>query len=74
MSFKFELIKKRRNHLGISQEGLARVLEKSRRTIVNWEDGNTSPRSDELPALSEALGVKVSDFFGRPARSVGRGG
>lgn len=49
----------RRRDVGLSQEGLAAVLEVDRSTIVRWERAETSPQPWHRPRLAEALGISL---------------
>lgn len=54
-----ESIKQRRERAGLSQEQLAEEMGVSSGTIYHWENGNASPKWNQVPALAAALGVKV---------------
>ena len=46
---------------GLSQEELGEKVDVTRQTISNWELGETSPNSDQLKALSQALNVSIDE-------------
>ena len=46
-------IKRKRRAAGLSQEMLARRVDVTLRTIVNWESGKTVPTLANAKALSE---------------------
>jgi transcriptional regulator with XRE-family HTH domain len=49
-------MKKRRQELALSQRSLAELLRVTSFTVLNWENGNTTPRVDFMPAIIEFLG------------------
>lgn len=53
-------IKRARERLRISQKELAAQLGVNVKTVDNWENGRTSPKSS-LGALEEALGISLSE-------------
>lgn len=46
-----------------SQEFVARHMEVSRATIVNWERGNTEPSASEAIKLADLFGVTVKQLM-----------
>jgi len=74
-------LRRLRATLGLSQEGLARVLDVSGRTVERWEAG-AGPGSeatlrlldqlDEIAALGrEVFGAELPRFMSTPRRSLG---
>lgn len=55
---------KLRTSSGFSQEFLARQMEVSRTTIVNWERGKTEPSASEAIKLARIFGVTVENLIG----------
>lgn len=53
-----------RKAAGLSQAELAKLVRVSAKTIGFWETSAVPPRSDVLPQLSIALGVRVEDILG----------
>lgn len=53
-------IKRARERKRWSQRHLAGLLRVSQKTVDNWENGRTSPRSS-IGALEEVLGVRLDD-------------
>lgn len=53
-----------RTSAGFSQEFLARQMEASRTTIVNWERGKTEPSASEAIKLARIFGVTVEYLMG----------
>ncbi len=52
-----------RTSAGWSQEFVARQMEVSRTTIVNWERGNTEPIASEAVKLAKLFGVTVEELM-----------
>lgn len=46
-----------------SQEFVARQMEVSRITIVNWERGKTEPNASEAIKLSKLFGITVEELM-----------
>ncbi len=58
-------IRENRKKLGWTQKQLADKIHTSQQAIARWENEVTEPRTDNLQALSEALGVPLSHFIDR---------
>lgn len=52
-----------RTSSGWSQEFVARQMEVSRATIVNWERGNTEPSISEAVKLAKLFGITVEELM-----------
>lgn len=66
-----------RKAAGLSQAELAELTGLSSKSIAYWETSSTPPRSDVLPKLAKALGVRVEDLLAAsapPARRPGPAG
>ncbi len=50
-----------RMHIGLTQEGLAKLLHINRRAVAAWEAGSSYPKADHLQQLI-TLGVRASAF------------
>src|SRR5437763_6823003 len=50
-----------RMHIGLTQEGLAKLLHINRRAVAGWEGGSSYPKADHLKELI-TLGVRASAF------------
>ena len=48
-----------RKKAGLSQDGLAELLDVSRQAISKWETGEAMPETAKLPALAKAFGVSI---------------
>jgi transcriptional regulator with XRE-family HTH domain len=46
-------LKAERERLELSQTGLAELVDASKRTVIEWEKGNTSPNAVQLSSLAE---------------------
>ena len=46
-------IKEERERLGLTQDGFCAIAGCGRRTLVEWEAGNTSPKAEQLEVLAE---------------------
>jgi len=53
-----------RKAAGLSQTELAKAINIPQQTIGYWETSAVPPRSDVLPGLAKALGVKVEVILG----------
>lgn len=53
-----------RKAAGLSQAELAKLVRVSPKSIGYWETSAIPPRSDVLPRLAKALGVRVEDILG----------
>ena len=52
-----------RTKAGWSQEFVARQIEVSRQTIMNWESGENSPNVDKAIKLAKLFGVTVDELL-----------
>lgn len=52
-----------RQAAGFSQAELARLVGESQANIALWERSDKPPRSDVLPGLAQALGVRIQDLI-----------
>lgn len=48
---------------GWSQEFVARQMEVSRQTVMNWEDGKSVPMADKAVKLARMFGVTVEELM-----------
>jgi len=48
---------------GLSQKELAELIGETQQNIAFWEQAEKPPRSDTLPKLAKALGVRVEDML-----------
>jgi transcriptional regulator with XRE-family HTH domain len=55
-----------RVNAGFTQEEVAKLLGKSKNTIVNWEKGKSSPDINDGKALANLYGVSVDDLIFLP--------
>jgi transcriptional regulator with XRE-family HTH domain len=53
-----------RKAAGLSQTELAKALGVSQQTVAYWETAATPPRSDVLPKMAKALGIRVEEILG----------
>jgi transcriptional regulator with XRE-family HTH domain len=64
-----------RKAAGLSQIELAKAVGVPQQSIAYWETVATPPRSDVLPKMAKALGVRVEDILGDvPIHAVRRPG
>ena len=52
-----------RTKAGWSQEFVARQIEVSRQTIMNWESGENKPNVDKAIKLAKLFGVTVEELL-----------
>ena len=53
-----------RKAASLSQTELAKAISVSQQTVAYWETSAVPPRSDVLPKMAKALGVRVEDILG----------
>lgn len=61
-------IKEEREKAGLSQPQLAEIADTSKRTVISWEQGKTSPSAVQLSSLSE-VGIDVAYIITGQCRS-----
>lgn len=61
-----------RKAAGLSQVELGELVDVSPKTIAYWETSPTPPRSDVLPRLAEALGVRMEELLGEETTATTR--
>lgn len=66
--FKISLAAARVN-ANLTQSEVARIMKKSKATIVNWENGKTVPGVPEMAMLSQLYGIP-QDFIFLPCYST----
>src|SRR5882724_5801718 len=52
-----------RKAAGLSQTELAKAIYVSQQTVAYWETSSVPPRSDVLPSMAKALGVRVDEIL-----------
>ena len=57
-------IAKRRNELGMTQEDLAKAVDRERHTVSDWENGTRTPRPKAMHAIAQALQINISELTG----------
>ncbi|MBE6089887.1 helix-turn-helix domain-containing protein [Candidatus Clostridium helianthi] len=60
-----ERIKERRLLLGYNQPELAAIMNVSKQTVSNWENGNRTPDAETLSKLSDLFSVSVDFLLGK---------
>ena len=58
-----ELLRQFRLAAGLSQRELAGLIGETQQNVAFWEQSDKPPRSDVLPRLAQALGVRVEDLL-----------
>lgn len=58
-------IKRARERLGWTQQELAERIGRDRKTVDNWENSRTTPRSS-IGALEAVLGISLGEDGGEP--------
>lgn len=56
-------IKNVREAAGMSQNDLATALNITQGAVSQWENGDSVPRADKLPALAKILGCTVDELL-----------
>lgn len=54
-----------REKRGMTQQQLADAIGVVRSAVANWESGLSTPKVQQLPALSDVLGCSIDQLFGR---------
>ncbi len=57
-------IKELRLKAHITQKDFSQKLKVSQTAVSLWESGATNPRSDDIPAIAEALGCTIGELYG----------
>lgn len=57
-----------RRRKGLTQQQLAQALGISKNIVTHWEAGRVRPDINLLPALCDALGITLAEFFRLPLR------
>lgn len=57
------VLKKYRGLAGLSQTELGRLMQVSRNTVINWENGSHQPDMDTIRLLCRKLRIPVSELF-----------
>ena len=68
-------LRSQRDRLGLSAEGLGKVLGVSAQSVYNWEGGKARPRQDQLAKLSQLRKVgkrQVMAFLAQQATTQGK--
>lgn len=65
MSYFSEKLYELRKEKGFSQEELADKLNVARQTISKWENGTTTPDTNNLIELSNIFEISIDDFVGK---------
>ncbi len=67
-----EILKELRKEKDLTQDDLAKLVDKKRATISNWENGRRFPEQDSLVKLSEILNVTTDYLLGISEFKKGR--
>ncbi len=59
--FKAEALSAKREHLGISQQAMAALLEASALSVYKWESGKVTPRAAQLERIQAVLKMGKRD-------------
>ena len=59
-----KLIAKRRRHLRLTQEELAKRSNVSKSAVAKWETDGGIPDRENLHKLAQVIGVSVDDLYG----------
>ncbi len=63
MALNFDLARKRRRYLELTQAQVGEAVGVTGVTISRWENGEREPRSTELVAWAMVLGLQPADLF-----------
>jgi transcriptional regulator with XRE-family HTH domain len=56
-------IRRRREELGLTQDGLGKTLGVTGQTIWRWENGSRLPRRRDLPLIEAQLGLSPAEIL-----------
>lgn len=62
MKFNNHFLRQRREELGLSQTGLAKIIKSKHSNVSQWENGKHCPNPTTRTKLAKALKCKPSDF------------
>ena len=68
-------LRSHRDRLGLSAEGLGKLLGVSAQSVYNWESGKARPRQDQIAKLSQLRKVgkrQVTAFLAQRASTQGK--
>lgn len=71
MDFPKIKLKAARVNRGLSQKEAAEAIGRSKQTIINWENGKTGIRYQDLAALSELYGIPL-EYLDIPEKETGQ--
>lgn len=54
-------LKQWRQLAGLTQEQFAEAINRSRITVVRWEQGKTAPNANDIAEIEKVLKIKWSD-------------
>lgn len=60
-------IAKLRSAAKLSQQDLAEKLGVDKSAVSHWENGESAPTAERIPAVASALGVSIDELFGGAA-------
>lgn len=63
-------LKAARVNCGLTQKEAAEKLEISRNTLIKWENGNSSPRVDQLSGICRLYGLSPDEILFCPKCSL----
>ena len=65
-----EVIKKYRLKNNLSRPELAKLMDLSRNTLMNWENDKSSPDARYVRELVQILGIPLHELFGLPSTEI----
>ena len=60
-----QIIRAKREAIGVTQQAMATALEVDRSTVTKWEAVGTYPRPCLLPKIADFLGCTIDELYGR---------
>lgn len=58
-------IRREREKLGLSQTELGKLIDATKQTVSNWENGNRTPTNKTIDKLATIFNVSMDDLTGR---------
>ena len=58
-----QIIRSKREAIGVTQQAMATALGVDRSTVTKWEAAGTYPRSSLFPKIADFLGCTIDELY-----------